>query len=103
MSYAILAFAVLLVIITIVYSISNSHKTESWRKTDSPKRTRRYIKEKLILENKYCSDLPNFDSRGIHCGANGSVTDKTGKFDPDYRAEMEELHRKYGIDSGVKK
>ena len=99
MLFAILAFAVLFVIFTIVYEIHKNYKNDSWKKSSSPKMTRRYIKEKIILENKYCRELPNFDSRGIHCGANGSVTDKTGKFNSAYRHEMEELNRRHGFGS----
>jgi len=99
MSYAILAFAVLFVIATIIHGINKSNATDSWKKAGTPKMTRRYISEKIKLENKYCNDLPNYDSRGIHCGANGSVTDKTGKFDPGYREEMNELNNKYGFGS----
>ena len=97
MFYVILAFVALFIIVMLSHEINKSYKTGSWRNARTPKMTRRYIKEKIKLENKYCNDLPNFDSRGIHCGANGSVTDKTGKFDPAYRNEMEELNKRYGF------
>ena len=97
MSYAILAFAVLFIIFTIIFEIYNSYKTGSWKKINSRKRTQRYIKDKIVLDNKHCNDLPRFDSRGIYGGISGSFTDRTGKFSPSYKKGLDELNKKYGI------
>jgi hypothetical protein len=88
---------IVFVLLTIIYGAKNSRKDGSWKRVDTPKNTRRYIKEKIRLANKYCTNLPAYDSRGIFTGVSGSFTDKTGKFDPSYRKEMEELNETYGI------
>lgn len=95
MSYFIFFFAITYIAFTIIHEIHKGIKNDSWRKTHSSKQTRRYIKEKIQITNKYCSDLPQFDSRGIFSGVSGSFTDRTGKFDPSYTKEMEDLENKY--------
>ena len=102
MAYAILAFAVLYVIFQLIHEIRKSQKNGSWKKPESPERTRQYIKEKIKLENKHCADLPSFDSRGIYGGVSGSFTDQTGKFSPEYQKELDELNEKYGIERAEK-
>ena len=99
LSYIIFAFGVTYLIFTVLFSIKKSFQTGSWKKPHSPKRTQRYIKEKIILANKYCNDLPAIDSRGIYGGVSGSFTDKTGKINPSYLNEMKELNESYGIRS----
>ena len=96
-SYIILAFAITYIVFTIIYAIRKNYQSGEWKKANSPKRTQRYIKDKIILANKYCNDLPGIDSRGIYGGISGSATDKTGKFNPQYLKEMEELNNSYGI------
>ena len=93
MSFYILAFVIVFVLLTIIFGAKNSRADGSWKKIDTPKNTRKYIMKKIKLANKYCSDLPAFDSRGIFSGVSGSFTDKTGKFNPLYRKEMEELNK----------
>jgi hypothetical protein len=88
---------IVFVLLTIISGAKNSREDGSWKRVDTPKNTRKYIKEKIRLANKYCSDLPAFDSRGVYGGVSGSFTDKTGKFDPSYRKEMEELNETFGI------
>ena len=94
-AFAILTFAVLFIILTIIIEIKKSKETGSWKNISSSNRTRQYIQEKIKLDNKHCSNLPGFDSRGIYGGISGSFTDKTGKFSPEYQKELEELNEKY--------
>jgi hypothetical protein len=72
-------------------------KTGSRKRINSSKRTQKYIKEKIILDNNHCVNLPGYDTRGIFSGISGSFTDKTGKFSASYRKEMDDLNDKYGI------
>ena len=58
---------------------------------------RRYITEKVKIENEFCRGLPSHDSRGLYTGMSGSFTDRTGKFNPQYREKIRELNEKYGL------
>ena len=95
--YLIPAFAVIYALFSIIHETIKSSKTGTWKKIRTPNRTRKYIKKKIILDNKHCVDLPKFDSRGVFTGISGSFADKTGKFSGNYRKEMEELNESYGI------
>ena len=102
MAFAILAFAVLFLVLSLIYGIYKSHQTGSWRKIETPRRTKQYISEKIKLDNKHCSNLPGFDSRGIYGGVSGSFTDRTGKFSPEYQKDLDELNEKFGIERAEK-
>ena len=93
----ILLFGVLYLLFSFIQSIHQHLKTGSWRKPNTPAQMRRYIKEKIIIENNHCNGLPKFDSRGIF-SLSGSFTDKTGKYSPHFRKDMDALNKKYGYD-----
>lgn len=95
--FAILGFFVLGFIFILAAETRNSYKTESWKKPYSPGRTRKYIREKIKVDNKHCSDLPAFDSRGIYGGVAGSFTDRTGKFSDAYQKDIDKLNKEFGI------
>ena len=97
LAFAILLFAVLYLVFQFIKGIQDSHKSGSWKKPYSAKRTQQYIREKIRIENKHCANLPRIDSRGIYSGANGSFTDRTGKFSPEYQKEIDALNEKFGI------
>jgi len=90
--FAIIGFFMLVFILA-----STSYKFESRRKLHSPKQTRKYIREKIKIDNKHCSNLPCFDSRGIYGGVSGSFTDRTGKFSDAYQKDINKLNKEFDI------
>ena len=92
--FAIIGFFVLVFMLALS---ANSYKFESRRKLHSPKQTRKYIREKIKIDNKHCSNLPSFDSRGIYGGISGSFTDRTGKFSDEYQKDINKLNKKFDI------
>jgi len=79
-----------------VYIIYIASKPDTGGAARSQKKTQQYIKEKIILDNMHCSNLPTYDSRGLFSGTSGSFTDKTGKFSSAYQEDINNLNEKYG-------
>ena len=91
--FAIIIFCVLVFMLTLT---ANNFKPESRRKIHSSKQTRKYIREKIKIDNKHCSNLPSLDSRGIYGGVSGSFTDRTGKFSEEYQRDINKLNKEFG-------
>jgi hypothetical protein len=94
-AFGILGFLVLGLIFILTSETRNSIKTGSWKEPHSPARTQQYIREKIKIENKHCSNLSSYDSRGIYSGAAGSFTDRTGKFSDAYQEDINKLKKDF--------
>ena len=87
---------IVLIIAWLVIEFVNGMKSGANEKNLTAKQKRQYIKEKIAIDNEFCSGLPPYDSRGIFTGISGSATDNTGKFDPLHQQRINELNKKYG-------
>jgi len=91
------------IIIYIAYCLVRNIVSAINSKTRSTTQTQEYIRKKVALENKHCSKLPFFDSKGRATSYGNSWNEKTGKFSPELADKLRKLNEEYNIPINHKK
>ena len=96
--YAVIFYLIIIcIVVYILYCLCRNIKKAMNSKTRSSNQTYEYIKKKVALENKHCSQLPFFDSKGRANSYGNSWNERTGKFSLEFSDELRKLNEEYGI------
>ena len=90
------------IVVYILYCFYRNLGKEKKANQRSSKKTQEYIAKKIKLENKYCNQLPLFNTEGRANNYGNSWNNKTGKFSPEFTEEFNQLNEEYNMPNAKK-